>query len=167
MFEYMDTPMPETSSKLANLDYFSFFKKDSMHLACPDCDTYPALIVSKDAKNLFYVSASCQNNHLKKNIQIKEFLEKYSKQNVTNEKEFISTCQEHKLKYESFCKSCGTNMCPNCENKHVNHNITKFNEIVINNEEIQLLKDSIKNERKITSEFLNLEFNRWINELQK
>ena len=49
----MDTPMPESSSKLVELDYTEFLKKDSEHLSCPDCEIIPAIFIEKDSKNCF------------------------------------------------------------------------------------------------------------------
>ena len=43
--EVMETPMPDTSSKLADLDYTTFLKKDSHHLSCPECEIIPALFI--------------------------------------------------------------------------------------------------------------------------
>ena len=50
----MDTPMPDTSSKLSDIDYTAFLKKDSHHLSCPECEIIPALfkpIIENSGKN--------------------------------------------------------------------------------------------------------------------
>ena len=163
----MDTPMPDTSSKLANLDYTDFLKKDSHHLSCPECEIIPALFIEKTSKNLFSISSGCENKHVVHNMSIREFYQKSLKKNEINEKETITLCQEHEEKYESFCKTCHKNICSQCLSKsHQDHNIIKFVDLQPSNNEIKNLKDSIKNEIKITSEFLTLEFNRWIDELK-
>ena len=167
--EVMDTPMPDTSSKLADLDYTTFLKKDSHHLSCPDpeCEIIPALFIEKDSKNLFSISSGCENKHVVHNISVREFYKKSLTKNEINEKETITLCQEHNVKYESFCKSCHKNICAECLTKsHQNHNILKFKDFQPSNDEITNLKNSIKNEIKITSEFLTLEFNRWLDELR-
>ena len=33
----MDTPMPETSSKLSDLDYTNFLRTKIENLSCPEC----------------------------------------------------------------------------------------------------------------------------------
>ena len=163
----METPMPDTSSKLADLDYTTFLKKDSHHLSCPECEIIPALFIEKDSKNLFSISSGCENKHVVHNISVRDFYKKSLTKNEINEKETITLCQEHNEKYESFCKSCHKNICAECLNKsHQNHNILKFKDFQPSNDEITNLKNSIKNEIKITSEFLTLEFNRWLDELR-
>ena len=163
----MDTPMPDTSSKLADLDYTTFLKKDSHHLSCPECEIIPALFIEKESKNLFAISSGCENKHVVHNMSVREFYKKTLKKNEINEKETITLCQEHNEKYESFCKSCHKNICAQCLSKsHQNHNIMKFIDLQPSNDEITNLKNSIKNEIKITSEFLTLEFNRWLDELK-
>ena len=165
--EVMDTPMPDTSSKLANLDYTTFLKKDSHHLSCPECTVIPALFIEKDSKNLFSISSGCENKHVVHNISVRDFYKKSLKKNEINEKDTITLCQEHNEKYESFCKTCHKNICAQCISKmHQNHVLVKFQELQPSNDEIKNLKNSIKNEIKITSEFLNLEFNRWLDELR-
>jgi len=163
----MDTPMPDTSSNAANLDYTTFLKKDSHHLSCPECEIIPALFIEKDSKNLFSISSGCENKHVVHNMSVREFYKKSLTKNEINEKETITLCQEHNEKYESFCKSCHKNICAQCTTKtHQNHNIIKFKDLQPSNDEITNLKNSIKNEIKITSEFLTLEFNRWLDELR-
>ena len=165
--EVMDTPMPDTSSKLEDLDYTTFLKKDSHHLSCPECEIIPALFIEKDSKNLFSISSGCENKHVVHNMSVREFYKKSLKKNEINEKETITLCQEHNEKYESFCKSCHKNICSHCISKlHQNHNMIKFQDLQPSNDEIVNLKNSIKNEIKITSEFLTLEFNRWLDELR-
>ena len=163
----MDTPMPESSSKLVELDYTEFLKKDSEHLSCPDCEIIPAIFIEKDSKNCFSISSACENQHFIHNMNIREFFQKSIKKNDYNEKEIITLCQEHNEKYECFCKQCHKNICNKCLSlSHQNHNILKFQDLKPTNEQITKLKDSIKNEMKITSEFFTLEFNRWIEELK-
>ena len=163
----MDTPMPDSSSNQTGLDYTTFLKKDSHHLSCPECEIIPALFIEKESKNLFSISSGCENKHVVHNISVRDFYKKSLTKNEINEKETITLCQEHNVKYESFCKSCHKNICEQClSNSHQNHNIIKFKDLQPSNDEITNLKNSIKNEIKITSEFLTLEFNRWLDELK-
>ena len=163
----MDTPMPDSSSKLSDIDYTAFLKKDSHHLSCPECEIIPALFIEKDSKNLFSISSGCENKHVIHSISVRDFYKKSLTKNEINEKETITLCQEHNEKYDSFCKSCHKNICSQCANSmHQNHNMIKFVDLQPSKEDITNLKNSIKNEIKITSEFLTLEFNRWIDELK-
>lgn len=163
----MDTPMPETSSKLADLDYTDFLKKDSDHLSCPECEIIPAIFIEKNSKNLYSISSGCENQHSIHNMNIREFFQKSIKKNDYNEKEIITLCQEHNEKYQFFCKNCHKNICNTCLNQsHQNHNMLKFQDLKPSNEDLSKLKNSIKNEIKITSEFFTLEFYRWIEELK-
>ena len=163
----METPMPETSSKLADLDYTDFLKKDSEHLSCPECEIIPAIFIEKTSKNLYSISSGCENQHSIHNMNIREFFQKSIKKNDYNEKEIITLCQEHNEKYQFFCKNCHKNICNTCLNQsHQNHNLLKFQDLKPSNEDLSKLKNSIKNEIKITSEFFTLEFYRWIEELK-
>lgn len=163
----METPMPETSSKLAKLDYTSFLKKDADHLSCPECEIIPAIFIEKTSKNLFSISSGCENQHSSHNMNVRDFYQKSIKKNNYNTKEIITLCQEHNEEYNFFCKTCHKNICNKCYvNSHPNHNILKFQDLKPSLEEINKLKDSIKNEMKITSEFFTLEFYRWIEELK-
>ena len=165
--EVMDTPMPDSSSDSAEFDYTTFLKKDNHHLSCPECEIIPALFVEKESKNLFSISSGCENKHVVHNMSVREFYKKSLTKNEINEKETITKCQEHNEKFESFCKTCHINICSQCLNKsHQKHNIMKYKDLQPSNDEIKNLKNSIKNEIKITSEFFTLEFNRWLDELR-
>ena len=163
----MDTPMPETSSKLADLDYTSFLKAKNENLSCPECEIIPAIFIEKGSKNLFSISSGCENQHSIHNMNVREYFQKSNKKNDYNEKEIITLCQDHKENYQFFCKNCHKNICNKClAESHQNHNMIKFQDIKPSNEDISNLKNSIKNEIKITSEFFTLEFYRWIEELK-
>ena len=159
--------MPETSSKLSDLDYTSFLRTKIENLSCPECQIIPAIFIEKGSKNLFSISSGCENKHSIHNMNIREYFQKSNKKNDYNEKEIITLCNTHKENYEYFCKNCHINICNKClSESHQNHNMTKFQDIKPSNEEIINLKNSIKNEIKIISEFFTLEFYRWIEELK-
>ena len=163
----MDTPMPQTSSKLTDFDYSDFLKKDPDHLSCPECEIIPAIFIEKTSKNLFSISSGCENQHSIHNMNIRDFFQKSVKKNDYNQKEIITLCQEHNEKYQFFCKTCHKNICNTClSQSHQSHNMLKFDDLKPSNEEITKLKNSIKNEIKTVSEFFTLEFNRWIEELR-
>ena len=164
----METPMPETSSKLSELDYTSFLKAKVENLTCPECEIIPAIFIEKTCKNLFSISSGCENKHSIHNMNIREYFQKSNKKNDYSEKEVITLCQEHKEKYQFFCKNCHKNICMKCKvDSHLNHNMLKFEDLKPSNQEILNLKNSIKNEIKITSEFFTLEFYRWLEELKE
>ena len=164
----MDTPMPETSSKFADIDYTSFLKTKTDNLTCPECQIIPAIFIEKSSKNLFSISSGCENQHSIHNMNIREYFKKSDKKNDYNEKDVITLCQEHKENYQYFCKNCHKNICDKClAESHQNHNMLKFQDLKPSNEEISNLKNSIKNEIKITSEFFTIEFYRWIEELKE
>ena len=159
--------MPQTSSKLADLDYSDFLKKDPEHLSCPECEIIPAIFIEKTSKNLFSISSGCENQHSVHNMNIRDFFQKSVKKNDYNQKEIITLCQEHNEKYQFFCKTCHKNICNTClSQSHQNHNMLKFDDLKPSNDDITKLKNSIKNEMKITSEFFTLEFHRWLEELK-
>ena len=163
-----ETPMPETNSKLSYLDYNNFVKHDKNRLTCPECDIVPALFIEQNSKNLFYISSGCENKHVIHDMSLIDFYKKAVKNYNENEKELNALCQKHNAKYEIFCKTCHKNICNQCaDKKHQNHTFIKFDDIKPSNEEIDNLKNSIKNEIKITTEFLKLEFYRWLNELEE
>jgi hypothetical protein len=84
---------------------------NNLRLACPQCDLIPALFFDVKSKNIYQVSAACENKHLINNIPVKEFFDKYmkikdNKKNTLND--FI--CPKHNSNYNSFCKSCQKNI---------------------------------------------------------
>ena len=75
-------------------------------------------------------------------------------------------CFLHNLKYNYFCKKCNENICDAClDNEHKEHDIIKFDNIGIKNEEIEKIKDNIKIERDNINELIKI-FNEKISSLQ-
>ena len=140
-----------------------------LRLACPQCDLIPALFFDVKSKNIYQVSAACENKHLINNIPVKEFFDKYMKikdpkKNTLND--FI--CQKHNSNYNSFCKSCQKNICKECsDTEHSNHFISQYYESLPSNEDIIQLKNSIDKETNDVEEFLCKTYKKWLDEIQQ
>ena len=140
-----------------------------LRLACPQCDLIPALFFDVKSKNIYQVSAACENKHLINNIPVKEFYDKYMKikdpkKNTLND--FI--CPKHNSNYNSFCKSCQKNICKECsDTEHSNHFISQYYESLPSNEDIIQLKNSIDKETNDVEEFLSKTYKKWLEEIQQ
>ena len=142
---------------------------DNLRLACPECDLIPALFFDIKSKNIYQISAACENKHLINNSTVKEFYEKYMKIKEPSKdtlKDFI--CSKHNSNYNSFCKSCQKNICKECsDSEHKNHFISQYFELLPSNEEIIQLKNSIEKEMNDVEEFLCDTYKKWIKEIQE
>ena len=142
---------------------------NNLRLACPECDLIPALFFDVKSKNIYQISAACENKHLVYNSPVKEFYDKYMKLKDTSKNtlnDFI--CSKHNSNYNSFCKSCQKNICKECsDTEHKNHFISQYYALLPSNEEIIQLKNSIDNETKDVEEFLCKQYKKWIDEIQK
>ena len=142
---------------------------NNIRLACPQCDLIPALFFDVKSKNIYQISAACENKHLINNIPVKEFYDKYMKlkdnnKNILND--FI--CPKHNSNYNSFCKSCQKNICKECsETEHNNHFISQYYELLPSNEDIIQLKNSIDKETTDVEEFLTQTYKKWQEEIQQ
>ena len=142
---------------------------NNMRLSCPLCDLIPALFFDIKSKNIYKISAACENKHLMNNIPVKEFYDKYMKIKDTSKdtlKDFI--CQKHNSNYMSFCKSCQKNICKECsDTEHSNHFISQYYESLPSNEDIIQLKNSIDKETNDVEEFLSKTYKKWLEEIQQ
>ena len=142
---------------------------NNMRLSCPLCDLIPALFFDIKSKNIYKISAACENKHLMNNIPVKEFYDKYMKIKDTSKdtlKDFI--CQKHNSNYMSFCKSCQKNICKECsDTEHKNHFISQYFELLPSNEEIIQLKNSIDKETTDVENFLSDTYKKWLEEIQQ
>ena len=142
---------------------------NDIRLACPQCDLIPALFFDVKSKNIYQISAACENKHLINNIPVKEFYDKYMRIKDSSKdtlKDFI--CSKHNSNYMSFCKSCQKNICKECaDTEHNNHFISQYFELLPSNEEIIQLKNSIDNETNEVEEFLTQTYKKWIEEIQQ
>ena len=154
------------SNKSKNND--SELQKNNLRLVCPQCDLIPALFFDINAKNIYQISAACENKHLISNMPVKEYYDKCMKIKNNSKDSFKDfLCLRHNDNFISFCKTCRKNICKQCFNiEHKNHFISQFYELLPSNEEIIQLKNSIDNEINDVNVFLTETFNKWIKELQ-
>ena len=142
---------------------------NDLRLACPQCNLIPALFFDIKSKNIYQISSGCENKHIINNMPIKTYYEKCMKLKDSSKesiKDFI--CLKHNVNYNSFCKTCRKNICKECsDTEHKNHFISQFYELLLSNEEIIQLKNSIDNEVNDINSFLIETFNKWIKELQE
>ena len=75
-----------------------------------------------------------------------------------NDKDNFFICS-HKSNFISFCENCSLDLCIECEEKHIEHKIIKFNEIIPTKEEINIINNTIKK--------YILDFNKLIEEIYK
>ena len=140
---------------------------NNMRLTCPECDLIPALFFDIKSRNIYQISAACENKHTINNIPVKDFFEKYIKKKESSNnslKDFI--CSKHNVNYNSFCKSCQKNICKECADiEHKNHFISQYFELLPTNEEIIQLKNSIDTENNDVEEFLCKTFKKWLEEI--
>ena len=140
---------------------------NNMRLTCPECDLIPALFFDIKSRNIYQISAACENKHTINNIPVKDFFEKYIKKKESSNnslKDFI--CPKHNVNYNSFCKSCQKNICKECADiEHKNHFISQYFELLPTNEEIIQLKNSIDTENNDVEEFLCKTFKKWLEEI--
>ena len=140
---------------------------NNMRLTCPECDLIPALFFDIKSRNIYQISAACENKHTINNIPVKDFFEKYIKKKESSKeslKDFI--CSKHNVNYNSFCKSCQKNICKECADiEHKNHFISQYFELLPTNEEIIQLKNSIDTENNDVEEFLCKTFKKWLEEI--
>ena len=154
---------PEQNSSLDSIDF------NKLRLSCPQCDLIPALFFDIKSKNIFQISAACENKHLISNSPVKEFYEKYIKLK-DNSKDTLNDfiCAKHNSNYNSFCKSCQKNICKECADKeHKNHFISQYYELLPSNEDIIQLKNSIDKEMNDVEKFLDEVFNKWMTEVKE
>ena len=158
----------EDESKTKDLDSSNL---NNLMLVCPQCNLIPALFYDIKSKNIYEVSASCENKHLISCIPIKEYYDKCMKIKTNkNSKESFNDfiCPHHNSNFNGFCKTCKKNICKECSDfDHKNHFISKFYELLPSNEEIIQLKNSIDNEINDINNLLIENFNKWIKELQE
>ena len=68
-------------------------------------------------------------------------------------------CTHHNEKYESYCKSCFSEICTFCLKSHFNHELINYQSIKPKREEIELLKVTINKYKedynKLLSEILS------------
>ena len=96
----------------------------------------------------------------------KSYLEIKDKENKENNNQNNFFICNHKSNFISFCEICSLDLCSNCEEKHINHKIIKFADIIPKKEEIDKINITIK---KYLDDYNKLieEIYKWKKELDK
>ena len=160
---------PSTISKLSNISNTenTSLNSNDLRLSCPNCDLIPALFFDFNSKNIYQISAACENKHLITNMPVKEYYDKRMKSKNSKDTFNDFICFKHNSNFNSFCKTCRKNICKECsDSEHKNHFISQFYELLPSNEEIIQLKNSIDNEINDVNVFLIETFNNWIKEIK-
>ena len=155
----------QDESKINDLDPSNL---NNLRFVCPVCGLIPALFYDIKSKNIYEVSASCENKHLMSCLPVKTYYDKCMKLKSNSKDSFNDfICAQHNSNFIGFCKNCKKNICKDCSDfEHKNHFISKFYELLPSNEEIIQLKNSIDNEVNDINDLLVKTFNEWIKELQ-
>ena len=78
-----------------------------------------------------------------------------------------SCCIEHGQVYESYCHDCLKNICSVCKkNEHENHNMENLDEIMINEEKLLNIKQSLEKDKKDLN-YINDYFNKLIEKIKE
>ena len=89
-------------------------------------------------ENTFSYCPECNKficpNHLKEHKHEETIL--YSK--------LDNYCIEHDKKLISFCKTCSINLCEDCKNNHIKHNIVEIDSIKLSKNEIEKCENNLK-----------------------
>ena len=126
---------------------------------------YPKIEKKKKLKNKYFFCKYChssikftfiENNLLKikcdckkvRNIRINDFIEHYSNRDKNMVQKYFY-CKNHKnSKYINYCRDCKMNLCKICSEEdktHINHSLDS---LVIDDKEIEKIKQLIKEKRK-------------------
>ena len=89
----------------------------------------------------------CCKNHYHDNPNV--LLSNNKNSNLISISQIDFNCQRHNKEFISFCRDCSINLCKDCEDIHDNsHKIIEFEEIKLNNEEIENLEFNINLAKK-------------------
>ena len=126
---------------------------------CAECG------IIHEKKKVFKFCKEC-NNILCKQCSNEHINSKNTHHIISIRKMDIYCCL-HKSKYNYFCKDCNENICDDClDNEHKDHEIIKFENFELNNNEIEIIKNNRKIERDIINEAIKL-FNDKIDTLKQ
>ena len=112
---------------------------------CPECSSSIEILSINEQNNV--IEFRCIKNNKNYIMTIKEYLEKikeYKEKNINNLKD---TCQIHNdNKYVSYCFECNCHLCDECLKTriHINHKKSNIIEISPIKEEINIIKEVIK-----------------------
>ena len=109
---------------------------------CSECSS-PIEILSIDEKGCS-IEFKCINNNHKKQMPIKEYLDKMKKYNDRSLNK--AKCIHDNNNYDSYCLDCNKHLCKEClkSRNHINHQKNSIIEIQSNKKELNIIKDIIK-----------------------
>ena len=102
----------------------------------------------KQSSNNNSISYININQYEKNNPKIKDFGIKNNNLMKNND-----ICLKHNMPYIKYCTNCSTDICQYCISSHDKHLLINYNDILPNDEEINTLKNKIKN---ITEDYSKL-----------
>jgi len=96
---------------------------------CINCNLIPSLTLNYNNEEKPIINYECENNH-KGNISLEEYIQKYNKYSLSNQK--CDECNKNKNEIKSdylYCSKCNKFICISCFDKHKNnegHKIINF-----------------------------------------
>ncbi len=127
---------------------------DFFNFSCLNCKNLPFFGI-KYKKNKVFLESLCKNNH----YQIGNFIKEYEKLKENSFKIKIKNNENNKNNeifnenlIVGFCKTCNKNIYENYSEKHKKHKILFLENILINNNEIEYLKNKINKSKKFMLE---------------
>ena len=149
---YTDSPPPPLTPKDINIEL------EQNYYNCTECSSLIE-IISINEDIIEFVCLNKENNHGKKIMSLKEYCEKMIRFNNKNVNGDI--CDIHKKynnKYVSYCFDCNIHLCKEClkTRNHINHRKNNIIEIQPIQEELDIIKEVIK-DYKLKKEILKEE----------
>ena len=131
-----------------NIGYFSFDAyQNTQDISKIICDNCKSNCISKSSNHLFYKCFDCKIN-ICRLCKINHKKEHY----IINYEEKNFKCNIHKENFSSFCLNCKINLCSLCESSHIEHEITYFEKLMPNKDDI---KKKLKELRQTIDVFKN------------
>ena len=137
-------------SNKGNKSDFKYESPETMELelrdigyCCSECSSLIEILSINENNSFIEFKCSNKNNVHKKNISLKEYLEKRKlNKDFTNNKDL---CNEHKENYKSYCLDCKKHLCSKCqkEGSHISHHKINIIEIEPISEGLKIIEKII------------------------
>ena len=143
------TPYLEEENKIN--DYFPI---------CPECSSSIEILSINEENNV--IEFNCIENNKTYIMSIKEYLEKIKEYKEKNIDELKDKCKIHFSNYISYCCDCNCHLCSQClqTRTHINHRKNNIIEIKPIEEELNIIKEVIKDYKMKLNEIKNEEKNK-------
>ena len=117
-------------------------KLNEMYYNCTECQSPIEILYINEKQNI--IEFRCINNNHRKELSIKEYLDKIKNFNNKNINDDI--CINHNKKYDYYCLDCNKHLCKEClkSRNQISHNKKIILEIQPNNKEINIIENVIK-----------------------